>query len=37
VCASCGEVADLEQVDAHPGPGMPVDRAERMEARLAGR
>ena len=29
VCASCGEVHDLEQVDAHPGPGMPADRAER--------
>lgn len=37
VCTSCGEVHDLEQVDAHPGPGMPADRAERMEARLAAR
>jgi DNA-binding HxlR family transcriptional regulator len=37
VCASCGEVHDLEQVDAHPGPGMPADRARRMEERLAAR
>jgi DNA-binding HxlR family transcriptional regulator len=36
-CTACGEVEDLAGIDAHPGPGMPPDRAERMEARLAAR
>lgn len=36
-CTTCGEVDDLSQIDALPGPGMPADRAERMEARLAAR
>jgi DNA-binding HxlR family transcriptional regulator len=34
-CESCGEVDDLAQVQALPGPGMPADRAERILARLA--
>ena len=34
-CATCGKVHDLADIRAHPGPGMPVDRAERILARLA--
>ncbi len=29
-CAGCGEVHDLGEVVARPGPGMPADRAARM-------
>ena len=36
-CASCGRLDDASEVDALPGPGMPADRAQRMEQRLAGR
>ncbi|WP_116452205.1 winged helix-turn-helix transcriptional regulator [Blastococcus litoris] len=36
VCTSCGEVHDASEVDALPGPGMPADRARRMEERLTG-
>jgi len=36
-CESCGELDDLREIDAHPGPGMPADRAERLNARLAAR
>ena len=36
-CASCGEVADLATIDAHPGPGMPPDRASRVRDRIAAR
>jgi DNA-binding HxlR family transcriptional regulator len=35
VCTTCGRVDDPAGVQAHPGPGMPVERAERMQARLA--
>jgi DNA-binding HxlR family transcriptional regulator len=34
VCAQCGDI-DTHDVQAHPGPGMPADRAERVSARLA--
>jgi hypothetical protein len=34
VCATCGHVDDVTEVQAHPGPGMPADRAERMTQRL---
>lgn len=37
VCSTCGQVDDPSEVDALPGPGMPADRAERMEARLQAR
>lgn len=35
VCTTCGPLDDPAVVQAHPGPGMPSDRAERMNARLA--
>lgn len=35
VCDSCGRLDDPAEVQAHPGPGMPADRADRMRARLA--
>src|SRR3954463_2284547 len=34
-CPTCGQVDDPTEVQALPGPGMPADRAERMERRLA--
>jgi DNA-binding HxlR family transcriptional regulator len=34
VCDHCGGVDDPAAVQAHPGPGMPADRATRMTARL---
>jgi hypothetical protein len=37
VCSTCGQVEDPAEVDAHPGPGMPADRAQRMEERLGSR
>lgn len=37
VCASCGRLDDAAEVEARPGPGMPADRAERINARLAAR
>jgi DNA-binding HxlR family transcriptional regulator len=37
VCPSCGRVDDPAEVQALPGPGMPADRAERMEQRAAAR
>jgi DNA-binding HxlR family transcriptional regulator len=36
-CGTCGPVDDPAEVQAHPGPGMPADRAERMGTRAAGR
>jgi DNA-binding HxlR family transcriptional regulator len=36
-CAACGRVDDPAEVEALPGPGMPADRAARMEQRLATR
>ena len=36
-CASCGDVHDATEVLALPGPGMPADRRERMEQRLASK
>jgi DNA-binding HxlR family transcriptional regulator len=36
ICATCGQVHDLAEVQALPGPGMPADRAARM-ALLDGR
>jgi DNA-binding HxlR family transcriptional regulator len=35
VCASCGRVDDPAEVQAEPGPGMPVERVEMMEERRA--
>ncbi|MGY2067122.1 winged helix-turn-helix transcriptional regulator [Blastococcus sp. SYSU DS0619] len=35
VCAGCGRVDDPAEVQALPGPGMPADRRQRMEQRLA--
>src|SRR3954465_322390 len=35
VCPACGPLADAAEVVAHPGPGMPPERAERMRNRLA--
>jgi DNA-binding HxlR family transcriptional regulator len=37
VCATCGRVDDPAEVHALPGPGMPADRVERMQQRMAGR
>ena len=37
VCATCGRVHDLAEVQARPGPGMPAERVERMQKRQAGR
>ena len=36
-CSACGQVHDLSEIDALPGPGMPPERAQRMEQRLAAR
>jgi DNA-binding HxlR family transcriptional regulator len=36
-CTTCGPVDEWSEVDARPGPGMPADRAERMEQRSAAR
>ena len=33
VCATCGRVDDAAEVQALPGPGMPVERAARMRER----
>jgi DNA-binding HxlR family transcriptional regulator len=33
-CERCGAITDSSSVTAHPGPGMPQDRAERVSARL---
>jgi DNA-binding HxlR family transcriptional regulator len=33
VCATCGDVDDLAEVRARPGPGMPADAAARMNRR----
>ena len=35
VCAACGRLDDRADVEAWPGPGMPEDRAERINLRLA--
>jgi DNA-binding HxlR family transcriptional regulator len=35
VCATCGRLDDRADVQAWPGPGMPADRAERINRRLA--
>ena len=35
VCATCGRLGDRADVQAWPGPGMPDDRAERINRRLA--
>jgi DNA-binding HxlR family transcriptional regulator len=35
VCAACGRVDDPAEVQAEPGPGMPVERVEMMEKRRA--
>ena len=35
VCATCGRLDDRADVQAWPGPGMPDDRAERINRRLA--
>jgi DNA-binding HxlR family transcriptional regulator len=35
VCATCGSVHDPAEVEALPGPGMPADRAARIEQRRA--
>lgn len=37
LCSRCGQLEDLAAIDAHPGPGMPADRAARIEQRLATR
>ena len=34
-CTACGELHDLTGIRAHPGPGMPADRAQRILERLA--
>ncbi|CAM3490752.1 helix-turn-helix domain-containing protein [Occultella aeris] len=34
-CTTCGPLADPTQVEAHPGPGMPQDRADVIRQRLA--
>ena len=36
VCDTCGRVADVTEVQALPGPGMPADRLKRFEARRSG-
>ena len=33
-CAECGPLDDITEIVAHPGPGMPADRAERVQQRL---
>jgi DNA-binding HxlR family transcriptional regulator len=33
-CERCGDI-DVSSIDAHAGPGMPADRADRIEARLS--
>ena len=35
VCADCGPVDDVAEVQADPGPGMPAGRAERILRRRA--
>jgi DNA-binding HxlR family transcriptional regulator len=37
VCATCGPVNDPAEVLARPGPGMPPERAERMQQRTSDR
>jgi DNA-binding HxlR family transcriptional regulator len=37
VCATCGRVDDLTEVEARPGPGMPAERVAFMETLLANR
>ncbi|WP_154792245.1 winged helix-turn-helix transcriptional regulator [Occultella kanbiaonis] len=34
-CTTCGALADPTQVEAHPGPGMPEERAAVIRRRLA--
>jgi DNA-binding HxlR family transcriptional regulator len=33
VCATCGRLEDVAEVQALPGPGMPAERVERMQQR----
>jgi len=33
VCATCGPLEDVAEVQALPGPGMPAERVERMQQR----
>ena len=33
-CERCGDIDDLSQVEARPGPGMPEPKAARMRERL---
>jgi DNA-binding HxlR family transcriptional regulator len=35
VCATCGRLDDRADAQARPGPGMPADRAERINRRVA--
>jgi DNA-binding HxlR family transcriptional regulator len=35
VCATCSRLHDPGEVEAHPGPGMPGERAERIRRRVA--
>jgi len=37
ICDECGPLADLSEVEALPGPGMPEDRAQRLLARHLAR
>jgi DNA-binding HxlR family transcriptional regulator len=37
VCSNCGPVDAATEVQVGPGPGMPVDRAKRLEASMARR
>jgi DNA-binding HxlR family transcriptional regulator len=36
LCATCGRVEDLAEVQARPGPGMPAERIQRMGTRGTG-
>ena len=36
VCTTCGRLDDRAEVQGWPGPGMPADRAERINRRLGG-
>jgi hypothetical protein len=37
VCATCGGVGDLAEVQARPGPGMTAERIELMAKLMAAR
>jgi DNA-binding HxlR family transcriptional regulator len=37
VCATCGPLDDPAEVQARPGPGMPVERAEFLDTLMGGR